>query len=336
LFLYALIGYWIFTAYGALYWRLSFALRRGQEYDADQIAGSIVGAAELGAALRRAQAVSAAWRDFHARYIVPMRRAGCLPDGAFDVFGRMVAEGEFRDVMLSWKRELVSQVTAPTDTHPRLADRLARLGGSDLGGDAAVDEGWRDQDGETAETASEESPRTAMALLPVLADRPWQAVLTQTMVSHGRPASRSWEECLRSIEQARGGESTGATLVIQPQADSPHGQGPWPAVEEIWRAMGNLARVMALVAAAVLGIFLGATDHQDRRPQNRLPADGSYWVPSDSWMMSSGRPPLPPLGIQTPHLPSSAWAAVEKGALKALVPNFRLPTLPSTVGQGKK
>ena len=268
LLLYALVGYWAFTAYATLYWRLSFALRRSQEYDADQIAESIVGAAELGAALRRAQAVSAAWRDFQARYIVPMRRAGCVPDAAFDVFGAMVADGAYRDVMLACERESGRQATAPTDTHPCLADRLARLDEGAGGGGA--------RGGAAAGTGGADGRLSGLTLVPVLADWEWRAAaVTQTMESPGQQALRSWEECLRSIGQPRGDRPPSATLVIQPQEDDPYGEGPWPAIADAWLAVGDTARILMFAACAVLGLVLGVADHQYQASQHTTAYDPS-------------------------------------------------------------
>jgi Zn-dependent protease with chaperone function len=135
---YALVGYWAFTAYWALYWRLSFALRRGQEYDADRGAEPIVGAAALGGALRRAQGVAEAWGRFHREFVLPMRRAGCASPETFDALGRMITDGAYQETMRAWEGDLAGQSTAPTDTHPCLSDRLARLGGCGHDGNRAI------------------------------------------------------------------------------------------------------------------------------------------------------------------------------------------------------
>ena len=251
---YALVGYWAFTAYWALYWRLSFALRRGQEYDADRGAEPIVGAAGLGGALRRAQGVAEAWGRFHREFVLPMRRAGCTSPETFDAFGRMIADGAYRETVEAWEGDLAGQSTAPTDTHPCLADRLARLGG--------VGPAPRDQAGPPA-----------MSLIPALAERPWRAVLTETLGWDNRLTTASWAECLRRIDRQTGqptGQPTGQagsrpagqSLVIAPSAASRDMLGPWPDVEEVWRALGTATRVGALVAAGVLGVYLGHAQQQ--------------------------------------------------------------------------
>ena len=244
---YALVGYWAFTAYWALYWRLSFAMRRGQEYDADSRAEPIAGAAGLGGALRRAQGVAEAWGRFHREFVLPMRRAGCTSPETFDAFGQMITDGAYQETVRAWEGDLTGQSTAPTGTHPCLADRLARLG--------SVGAAPRDQAGPAA-----------MTLVPALAERPWRAVLPDTLGWNGRLAAGSWEECVRRIGQRTGqpGPRPAGTLVIAPSA-SRDVLGPWPDVEEVWRALGTVTRVGAFVAAGVLGLYLGHAQQQSEQ-----------------------------------------------------------------------
>lgn len=242
---YALVGYWAFTAYWALYWRLSFALRRGQEYDADRGAEPIVGAAGLGGALRRAQGVAEAWGRFHREFVLPVRRAGCTSPETFDAFGRMIADGAYQETVRAWEGDLAGQSTAPTDTHPCLADRLARLG--------SAGPAQRNQAGPSA-----------MTLIPVLAERPWRARLSDTLGWDGRLTAASWDDCLSRIGQRSGqaGSPPAGTLVIAPSAASRDVLGPWPDVEYVWRSLAIVTRAGALVAAGVLGLYLGHAQQQ--------------------------------------------------------------------------
>jgi Zn-dependent protease with chaperone function len=269
---YALVGYWAFTAYWALYWRLSFALRRAQEYDADSGAEPIVGAAGLGGALRRAQGVAEAWGRFHREFVLPMRRAGCTSPETFDAFGRMVTDGPYQETVRAWEGALAGQSTAPTDTHPCLADRLARLGSA-----GAAQRG--------------QAGPPAMNLVPVLAERPWRAVLTDTLGTNGRLTAGSWDECLRRIGQRNGqaGSLSAGTLVIGPSAASRDVLGPWPDVEDVWRSLGIVTRAGALVAAGVLGLYLG---HAQQQFQARVYAAEHPPVPVPSVSSFTGIPDL--------------------------------------------
>jgi Zn-dependent protease with chaperone function len=269
---YALVGYWAFTAYWALYWRLSFAVRRGQEYDADRRAEPIVGAAGLGGALRRAQGVAEAWGRFHREFVLPIRRAGWTSPETFDAFGRMITDGAYRETVRAWEGELAGQSTAPTDTHPCLTDRLARLG--------SVGAAQRDPVGPSA-----------MTLVPALAERPWRAVLTNTLGRNDRLTAVPWDECLRRIGQRTGhaGPRPAGTLVIASPAASRDVLGPWPHVEEVWRSLGTVARVGAFVAAGVLGLYLG---HAQQQFQARMYAAEHPSVPVPSVPSFTGIPDL--------------------------------------------
>lgn len=79
-----------------------------------------------------------------------------------------------------------------------------------------------------------------MNLLPALAERPWRAVLTDTLGSNGRLTAASWDECLRRIGQQTGhaGSLSAGALVIAPSAASRDVLGPWPDVDEVWRTLG--------------------------------------------------------------------------------------------------
>jgi hypothetical protein len=130
-----------------------------------------------------------------------------------------------------------------------------------------------------------------MNLVPALAERPWRAVLTETLGSNGRLTAASWGECLRRIDQPTGqaGSRSAGTLVIAPSAASRDVLGPWPDVEEVWRALGTATRVGALVAAGVLGLYLG---HAQQQFQNLMDAAEHPSVPVPSVPSSAGIPDL--------------------------------------------
>jgi Zn-dependent protease with chaperone function/LysM repeat protein len=187
---YATVGYGAFTGYEFAYQRLCFAVRRSQEYEADGVAEHLVGTAELGATLRRTGAVGGAWHDFQARFLAPMHAAGCAPDDVFDAFGRMLAADEYQEALESFEEEQVKKKTMPSDTHPCLADRLARLRDSD-----PVPPPWAQ--GRAA------GRRAATALIPVLPDRPWSEMLSDKAKPHGVLESLPWDECVGRVAEAR-------------------------------------------------------------------------------------------------------------------------------------
>jgi Zn-dependent protease with chaperone function len=292
---YALVGYWSFSAYWAIYWRLSFAMRRGQEYDADSGAEPIVGAAALGGALRRAQGVAEAWGRFHREFVLPMRRAGYTSPETFDAFGRMITDGAYQETVRAWEGDLAGQSTAPTDTHPCLADRLARLGGHGA-------------------TQRDQAGPPAMNLVPVLAERPWRAVLTDTLGRNGPLVTAPWDECLRRIGERVGqpGSRPAGTLVIAPSAASRDVLGPWPDVEDVWRALGTATRAAAFVAAGVLGLYLGHAQQQfqarlnaPEQPSLSVPVVPSFTgIPNLTHSLPRDLPSFSPTFLLPPSVPS--------------------------------
>jgi Zn-dependent protease with chaperone function len=194
---YGSIGYGIFTWYESVFHRVSFAMRRGQEYHADRIAEQIVGGAELASALRRTRQLAAAWHDFETRFLSPMRRAGCLPDDPFEAFGRMLADDTYQEVLREFELAAAERPTSATDTHPALADRLAQLEAVDTTVAAAGD------------------IRSAVTLIPALPGRPWAAELAKTMQPR-RPQLEllSWEDCLKNVGQARAAALAGSLLSV--------------------------------------------------------------------------------------------------------------------------
>lgn len=226
---YAAVGYAIFTGYQTLYRRLSFAVRRRQEFEADAIAEQVVGGAELAAALRRIHVLGAAWGDFHNRFLVPMQRAGCTPDDPFEEFGRMLADDTYQQVLAGFEREQDNRLTSADDTHPCLPDRLARLSaGTGATGDAVP---------------SPADGRDATALLPALLDRPWSAQLAATLrPPGGRQEALLWDECVNRTGQAQASAQADRLVREAVGADRPT---PASVLRSVAVRRGELATALA-------------------------------------------------------------------------------------------
>jgi hypothetical protein len=113
--------------YSRLYYRLSRAVSRRQELEADAAAVAITGAVVTASALRAVHAIGACWEVFRTEVVAPMRRSGRLPDDAFSAFGALLADPEFEPKLARLREALPEQPTRPLDTHPSLADRLGLL-----------------------------------------------------------------------------------------------------------------------------------------------------------------------------------------------------------------
>jgi hypothetical protein len=76
------------SLYARLYYRLSRAVSRRQELEADAAAAAIAGPAVTADALRAVHAIGVCWEVFRTEVVVPMRRSGLVPDDAFSAFWR--------------------------------------------------------------------------------------------------------------------------------------------------------------------------------------------------------------------------------------------------------
>ena len=117
----------VFGVYAPIYRRLSSAILRRQELEADQTAADEFGADAMVGALLAVVALRAAWDHFLDNELDPMAGAGKHPDDSFAAFAVMLDDPDFRDVMDRIRTSPPSTAASPLDTHPSLAVRLDRL-----------------------------------------------------------------------------------------------------------------------------------------------------------------------------------------------------------------
>jgi Zn-dependent protease with chaperone function len=125
-------GYaWLFQAviggYASLYLRLSLAVRRRQELEADAAAVAAVGPAVTAEALRAVHALGLAWNGFVSRFLRPVQRLGFVPEDVFEAFAAMVDDPLVRERMAVLRTHPVEADRSPLDSHPPLARRLALI-----------------------------------------------------------------------------------------------------------------------------------------------------------------------------------------------------------------
>ncbi|MEV0170409.1 M48 family metalloprotease [Streptomyces sp. NPDC050803] len=126
----AALGYaWLFQAvigaYAWVYLRLSLAVRRRQELEADAEAVAAVGPAVAAEALRAVHALGTTWAGFVSGYLRPMQRLGFVPEDVFEAFAAMVDDPLVRKRMAELRENPVEADRSPLDSHPPLARRLA-------------------------------------------------------------------------------------------------------------------------------------------------------------------------------------------------------------------
>ncbi|ASQ95417.1 M48 family metalloprotease [Streptomyces sp. 11-1-2] len=107
---------------------LTRPVRRRQELEADREAARVAGPGAMADALRSTAALEAAWQEFLADFLAPMRRAtGRIPDDPFRAFAHMVEAPEVREPLAALRARAVERPADRDDAHPALATRLERL-----------------------------------------------------------------------------------------------------------------------------------------------------------------------------------------------------------------
>ncbi|MFF3068930.1 M48 family metalloprotease [Kitasatospora sp. NPDC057904] len=119
--------YCLFSGYARVYLRLTAAVGRRQEFEADRMSAQVVGAAVMADALRNVHSLALAWARLVSDYLEPVARAGWLPDDPFAVFAQMLADPEYQDTLRRWRDSPPDRPVSRFDSHPPLAERLNAL-----------------------------------------------------------------------------------------------------------------------------------------------------------------------------------------------------------------
>ncbi|GAA3435998.1 M48 family metallopeptidase [Kutzneria kofuensis] len=115
-----------FAGYIRLYARISFAVRRRQEFEADAVAARIAGPRAVAQALRSLAAIDASWHAYVQNYLLRTAAAGYAPEDPLAMFVAMLSDAPVRAV------DPGPEPRNPYASHPSTADRLARLAGMDV------------------------------------------------------------------------------------------------------------------------------------------------------------------------------------------------------------
>ncbi|MGV9849958.1 M48 family metalloprotease [Streptomyces sp. NPDC003442] len=126
--LYAGVPLLLLGLYTHVFRWLTRPVRRRQELEADREAARVAGPGAVADALCSTAALEAAWQEFLADFLAPMRRAtGRIPDDPFRAFAHMAEAPELREPMAALRARAVERPADPDDAHPALAVRLERL-----------------------------------------------------------------------------------------------------------------------------------------------------------------------------------------------------------------
>ncbi|GAA3706554.1 M48 family metallopeptidase [Nonomuraea antimicrobica] len=164
----------VFTWYAKLYLRVSQAVSRRQELEADRFAVAIGGRQAMAGALRKIHATAAGWDVFVGNYLVMAGRGGVRPAGVFGGFHALMTDPG-RQAEIAKLNEQPEEVS-PYDSHPSLTERLAAIE-------------------QVPEPQHVPDPRSALTLLAdpnVAVQAVEQSMWTQEALATLRPVS--WEE----------------------------------------------------------------------------------------------------------------------------------------------
>ncbi|MEU5199201.1 M48 family metallopeptidase [Streptomyces scabiei] len=118
---------WIYTCYARLYIRATLTDARRQEYAADAAAARITGRDATASALREIPALDAAFGFYMNSYATLGAEARLLPPRGefFGGHGRMLSARQLE--LAGLRAELPTEPASPYDSHPPIADRVARI-----------------------------------------------------------------------------------------------------------------------------------------------------------------------------------------------------------------
>jgi hypothetical protein len=110
----------IFYYYAKLFLRVSLAVSRNQELEADRFAVAIAGREAAGNALRKVHGTAAVWDVFMERYVGMTGMAGSRPADLFGGFHALVGVHATEIA----QADGAGEETSPYDSHPSLRERL--------------------------------------------------------------------------------------------------------------------------------------------------------------------------------------------------------------------
>ncbi|HEY9369363.1 M48 family metallopeptidase [Streptomyces sp.] len=233
----------IYTAYAHFYMRATLAGSRRQELAADLAAARIAGRDATASALREIPVLDAAHGFYLESYATLGTEFGLLPPQG-EVFGGvrrlLAARSEELDEL---RRELPTEPSSPYDSHPSMAERVARI-------EALPD------DGRAAEPARPalgllEAPDQALAAIEraVLTDEAlgfrrldWPELVHESMTGF---FERDAEPLRRATAQVTGAPTLAALLDAIDRGDSGRIADLLPKSEEARAATGRAAREFA-------------------------------------------------------------------------------------------
>ncbi|MET9265567.1 M48 family metalloprotease [Amycolatopsis sp. NPDC004079] len=117
----------VFSAYAALYFRVSMSVNRQQELAADAASARVAGSTAAATALREVEVLDTAWRLFLSKYATIAWSAGYLPQRMAEGYQLLLADEKRAKKLASVRKNPPSEPTSQYDSHPPTSERIALL-----------------------------------------------------------------------------------------------------------------------------------------------------------------------------------------------------------------
>ncbi|MFJ8044415.1 M48 family metalloprotease [Kitasatospora sp. NPDC096147] len=230
----------VFGLYAKLYFRVSEAVSRRQEYAADRTAAAIAGRDATAAALRRIPLLEAAEGFYLRRYATIGWEAGLLPPPGqvYGGFTELLADPDRRAELARLGLELPEQHQDPYDSHPPIALRVAAV--------EALPEDGRAAGGGRGALALLREPELLLAALETVSLVPEAAAKRRV----------EWDELIQETSLARCRQDcavTAAALTAMGLPGTPEGALTALETGRGWELAGRLPRDGRTTAATGLG-----------------------------------------------------------------------------------
>jgi heat shock protein HtpX len=115
-----------FGWYGKLFMRVTQAISRQQEFEADRLAAQVIGSHAMAEALRSVRRYGLAYSAYWGGEVLPLLNEGYKPPMS-EGFGQFLQSSAAERLMEASSTEAAAEKTDPYDTHPALPERLAAL-----------------------------------------------------------------------------------------------------------------------------------------------------------------------------------------------------------------
>lgn len=130
----------LFTAYARLYHRVSHAVNRQQELEADATSVRIAGSRAAAQALREVHVADAAWDYFVSDHLVRGQQLGLRPTEVFTSFSALLRAPGLQDQFAAIRDRQDWPPAGRYDSHPSLPERLAAIAAQPDPSESDVDE----------------------------------------------------------------------------------------------------------------------------------------------------------------------------------------------------